>query len=130
MQRRDGSGQPAKEQRKSRPKARKAPTAHVSNADLQEQLGRAIRERDEALERQAATSEVLQVISSSSGKLEPVFQAMLREREELDSDAERPRLLGHHPPLRNRHRILRPDVEAGRCRQAEVARLRGKHGIE
>jgi GAF domain-containing protein len=77
MQRRDGSGQPAKEQRKSRPKARKAPTAHVSNADLQEQLGRAIRERDEALERQAATSEVLQVISSSSGKLEPVFQAML-----------------------------------------------------
>jgi len=77
MQRRGGSGQPAKEQRKSRPKARKAPTADVSNAELQEQLGRAMRERDEALEQQAATSEVLQVISSSSGKLEPVFQAML-----------------------------------------------------
>ena len=77
MQRRGSSGQPVKGQSANRPKARNAPTAQVSTADLQEQLDRRTRERDEALEQLAATSEVLEVISSSPGKLEPVFQAML-----------------------------------------------------
>ena len=47
MQRRGGSGQPVKGQ-PTRPKARSAPTAQVSPADLQEQLDRRTRERDEA----------------------------------------------------------------------------------
>jgi two-component system NtrC family sensor kinase len=45
--------------------------------ELQEQLDIRTRERDEALDQQAATAEVLKVISSSTGKLEPVFQTIL-----------------------------------------------------
>jgi len=65
--------------RATKPKARKAPTARVAVADLQSQFDQRTRERDEALEQLAATSEVLRVISRSPGELEPVFRAVLEQ---------------------------------------------------
>ena len=60
----------------SRPKAGKARTVPVSSIELQEQLSRRTRELQEAVEQQAATSEVLRVISSSATDLRPVFETI------------------------------------------------------
>jgi two-component system, NtrC family, sensor kinase len=77
MQRRGGSGQPAG-QRTSRPKARKAPTAHVSPDHSAEQFDCLKHERDEALDQLAATTEILRVIRASPTDAQPVFETIVR----------------------------------------------------
>ena len=100
--------------------------------DLEKKLEIRTRELSEALEQQTATSEVLRVISSSPGELEPVFQTMLANATRIceakfgtlwlrEGDAFRAVALHNAPPAyaeaRRRELRLRPppDTALGRA---------------
>jgi GAF domain-containing protein len=149
------SRKPAKKQHAlpRKPKRNNAPTqsrpAISSLADLQEQVSVLTRELAEAREQQAATSEVLRVISSSPADLKAVFETILANATRLSEsrfgvlyrvEGEALRVVAmHRAPKafveeRRRNPVIRPSPKStlGRAmltRQLlQIADVRGKPG--
>ncbi|MDB5577340.1 MAG: hypothetical protein JWR80_2516, partial [Bradyrhizobium sp.] len=102
-----------------------------SYADLENKVERRTAELSESLQQQTATAEVLRVISSSSGDLQPIFDAMLQNATRIcqakfgmmllvEDDAARCVALHNAPAafaeLRRREPVIRPgpDTAMGR----------------
>ena len=92
----------------------------IENTRLLNELRQRTDDLTESLEQQTATSEVLQVISSSPGELEPVFQAMLENATRI-CEAK----FGMLFAVRRRrvpHRRRMHNAAAGACRVSQTQR--------
>ena len=99
----------------------------IENARLLNELRQRTADLSESLDQQTATSEVLRVISSSHGELEPVFQTMLENATRIcgakfgtfylcDADAFRAVAMHNPPPAyaeaRQREPLVRPPPDS------------------
>ena len=89
MRRRGGSRRQVKKRRPgpAKSKARGAVSARLSGATPKDKAAILIRERDEALQQQTATAEILKAISSSPADTQPVFEAIVQSGLKLFPDA-------------------------------------------
>src|SRR5262245_21032827 len=112
------------EQLESRTRELEEAQRHADEA--RRQLAEAQRQASEALEQQTATSDVLQVISTSPGDLKPVFETMLESATRIcgakfgmlnlyDGDNFRPMAFHNLPPgyVEARSKPFRPHPESG-----------------
>ena len=76
-------GAPKTRSQKAPSKNKKASRTKSSITDLKDQIERQARELEQARQQQAASSEVLQIISASAGAIEPVFEAIVKSAVDL-----------------------------------------------
>jgi transcriptional regulator with GAF, ATPase, and Fis domain len=139
---RAGGKSPKQGRKRSTPKRGNAPNVTrnrgASVAGQETVVARLTRERDEALERESANSEILRLISESPGDLELVFQSILENATRIcradygalllrEGDAFRTVALHNPPPelaeLRRREPIVRPGPATSVVRSVQTKQV-------